>query len=297
MDLFPSCISITTGACFETTIHHFKTKKMKTELILKSDVLDILFENRNKAYGAYDLRKFYDNRLMKSLGAMLGIVLVLSAFTFMPDKKKSLEKQDELITTTIFTQPEKKVEPVVKKETPAAAQTPVSTKIFVKNIVITTDSVPPIDVITDNDRFANKTSDIPGSGPGIVQQPAGDGFGTGPVAEPVKIEPVDIITPTETAEEMPSFPGGMEALKRFLQKNLTNPRDLEDGEMVSVKIKFVVGYDGKLKGFTTVQDGGDEFNKEVVRVLKKMPEWVPGKTRGQNVSVYYVIPVKFVPFN
>jgi periplasmic protein TonB len=72
---------------------------------------------------------------------------------------------------------------------------------------------------------------------------------------------------------------------------------LEDGEMVSVRIKFVVGYDGKLKGFTTVQDGGEEFNKEVVRVLKKMPEWIPGKTRGQNVSVYYVIPVKFVPFN
>ena len=96
---------------------------------------------------------------------------------------------------------------------------------------------------------------------------------------------------------MPSYPGGMDALKRFLQKNLTNPRDLEEGEMVSVKIRFVVGYDGKLKSFTTVQDGGEEFNKEVVRVLKKMPEWVPGKTKGQNVSVYYVIPVKFVPFN
>ncbi len=270
---------------------------MKTELILKSDVLDILFENRNKAYGAYDLRKFYDNRLMKSLAAMLGIVLVLSAFTFMPDKKKPLEKQDELTTTTIFTQPEKKPEPVVKKENPAAAQTPVSQKIFVKNIVITIDPViPPIDVITDNDRIANKTIDVPGSGPGIVQLSGGDGDG-GPVVEPVKPEPIDINVPTETAEEMPSFPGGLEALKKFLQRNLTNPRDLEDGEMVSVRIKFVVGYDGKLKGFTTVQDGGEEFNKEVVRVLKKMPEWVPGKTRGQNVSVYYVIPVKFVPYN
>lgn len=271
---------------------------MKTELILKSDVLDILFENRNKAYGAYDLRKFYDNRLMKSLGVMLGVVVLLSAFTFMPDKKKQLEKQDELITTTIFTQPEKKVEPEVKKEIPAAAQKPVSQKIFVKNILITADPVvPPIDVITDDDRIGNKTIDVPGGGPGSVQQPAGDGNGGGPVVEPVKPEPVDNLTPTETAEEMPSFPGGMEALKRFLQKNLTNPRDLEDGEMVSVKIRFVVGYDGKLKGFTTVQDGGEEFNKEVVRVLKKMPEWVPGKTRGQNVSVYYVIPVKFVPFN
>jgi len=93
---------------------------------------------------------------------------------------------------------------------------------------------------------------------------------------------------------MPSYPGGMDALKRFLQRNLTNPRDLEENEIVSVKMKFVVGYDGKLKGFETIQDGGEEFNKEVLRVLKKMPAWVPGKSNGQNVSVYYTIPVKFV---
>ena len=57
---------------------------MKTELILKSDVLDIIFENRNKAYGAYYLRKFYNNRLFKSLGIMLAGVIILSAFTFLP---------------------------------------------------------------------------------------------------------------------------------------------------------------------------------------------------------------------
>ena len=55
---------------------------MKTELILKSDVLDIIFERRNKLYGAYNLRKFYDNRLMKSIGVTMGIAILLSAFTF-----------------------------------------------------------------------------------------------------------------------------------------------------------------------------------------------------------------------
>jgi periplasmic protein TonB len=72
---------------------------------------------------------------------------------------------------------------------------------------------------------------------------------------------------------------------------------MEEGETVSVKIRFVVGYDGKLKSFVTAQDGGDEFNTEVIRVLKKMPDWVPGKSNGQNVSVYFTIPVKFVPAN
>ena len=56
----------------------------------------------------------------------------------------------------------------------------------------------------------------------------------------------------------------------------------------------MVGYDGVLKGFETVEDGGKAFNQEVIRVLKKMPTWIPGKTSGENVSVYYTIPVKFV---
>jgi protein TonB len=93
---------------------------------------------------------------------------------------------------------------------------------------------------------------------------------------------------------MPEFPGGVPALRKFLERNLQNPEDIENGENISVKIKFIVGYDGKLKGFETVQDGGKAFNNEVIRVLKKMPDWNPGKSKdGQNVSVYYVIPVQF----
>ena len=68
---------------------------------------------------------------------------------------------------------------------------------------------------------------------------------------------------------------------------------MEEGESVSVKVNFVIGYNGKLQHFVTVQDGGEEFNKEVIRVLKKMPDWIPGKAKGENVSVYYTIPVKF----
>ncbi len=93
---------------------------------------------------------------------------------------------------------------------------------------------------------------------------------------------------------MPSYPGGMDALRKFLERNLENPRDMEEGEVANVKVKFVVGFNGQLQSFVTVQDGGDEFNREVMRVLKKMPNWLPGKAKGQNVSVFYTIPVKFI---
>jgi periplasmic protein TonB len=269
---------------------------MKAALILKSDVLDIIFENRNKAYGAYNLRKFYDHRLLKSLSVMLGIVVVLSAFTFIP-KKAKLDKDFLIETRTGYIPPPaKKAEPK-PKEMAVSKEKPASSKKFTSHIDIVKDTLQkPIDAITINDKIDDKSNDVPQITGGGLIQPAGgkEGGSDGPGEDPVKPKVIDAITPTEIAEIMPSYPGGTEALRKFLQRNLTNPRDLEEGEMVSVKVRFVVGYDGKLKSFETVQDGGEVFNKEVIRVLKKMPEWIPGKTKGQNVSVYHIIPVKFV---
>lgn len=272
---------------------------MKTELILKSDVLDIIFEHRNKLYGAYNLRKFYSNRLMKSVGIMLGIVTLLSAFTFISPKKSVAEEAELETARYTLTPPEKKAEIKEKKSPPAAAvQKAVDSKRFISKIAITKDSVPPIESIKPNDLISDVTIDAPDGevGPIVGKLPIGEGgdAGTGKKNEEAT---VDIYTPTFAPEIMPSFPGGLEGLRKFLQKNLTNPRDLEDGEAISVKMRFVVGYDGKLKSFETIEDGGQEFNKEVIRVLKKMPEWIPGKSRGQNVSVYYTIPVKFISSN
>jgi protein TonB len=268
---------------------------MKTEQILKSDVLDIIFENRNKAYGAYALRKFYDNRLMKSVAVMLLVVVVLSAFTFMPKNGGDYSARNIVLPDNEFATAKPKEKPVDPVK-PPPPKTKVPMQKFLKDIKIVQDPADADSLPDDIDKkmIGSVTINVPGDGPLVFGNP-GPGTGDAPATAPVK--PVDIITPTETAEVMPSFPGGMDGLKKFLQRNLNNPKDMEDGEMVSVKMKFVVGYDGKLKGFETIQDGGEEFNKEVLRVLKKMPEWVPGKTNGQNVSVYYTIPVKFVGAN
>jgi protein TonB len=105
---------------------------------------------------------------------------------------------------------------------------------------------------------------------------------------------IDNSRPLEKADVDPAYPGGMGALTKFLERHLVNPADVSEGETVSVKVKFVVGFDGMLKAFEIKEDGGEEFNKEVIRVLKKMPRWIPGKTKGQNVSVYFTIPVNFI---
>jgi periplasmic protein TonB len=273
---------------------------MNGEQIMKSDVIDIVFENRNKAYGAYHLRKFYDRRLSKALVIMLGIVVVFSAFTFLP-KKATVTKESEYETrTAVLGEAEKKKEEKLKEKpktkTQAAPQNKFTSKIEVVKDDRKTDTLKTID---KNTVIGSVTTHVDSGSVSILTTggtPGGGGDGGGKEPEIPKVPETPVFNPempVDNADVQPEFPGGMNKLRNFLQNNLTNPKDMEEGEMVSVKVKFVVGYDGKLKSFETIQDGGEEFNREVVRVLKKMPAWVPGKANGRNVSVYYTIPVKF----
>ena len=269
---------------------------MNKELIMKSDVLDILFENRNKSYGAYQLRKFYTNRLFKALGIMLTIVVVLSAFTFLPKKRETLMATIFEIPPTVLANPkEPQKKPEMPKEPAKAIQPDQKRSTGIPDIVADRFVKDSVKTLKPSDVIRTVTITHPGNGgPGPVTPGIIGGGAIDPLSGGVKTT-VDNNTPVNTADIMPGYPGGMEALRRFLQKNLNNPKDMEQGELVSVKIKFVVGYNGKLKGFETIEDGGPEFNNEVIRVLKKMPEWIPGRTNGETVSVYYTLPVKFIP--
>jgi protein TonB len=268
---------------------------MNSNAILKSDVLDIIFENRNKSYGAYTLRKFYNNRLYKALGATLLLVIALCGLSLL---KKEKVVQDYLIAdkeVVILKPPaaipEKPKEPKAEPKplAPKTTTPATPTQVLASNIKITNNpSAPEIKDFDDSKAIGSENKKgVPGIPEPIIKVPEGPAV----IVTPAPV--IDKITPTASAEVMPEYPGGIAALRKFLEKNLSNPEELEEGKEVSVRIRFIVGYDGVIKGFETVQDGGRAFNNEVVRVLKKMQPWIPGKTQGENVSVYYTIPVKF----
>ena len=276
----------------------FKITKMRSENILKSDLLDIVFENRNKTYGAYELRRHYKRRLVKALLVAFVFAGGMAAFV-------SFVTEEKVLVSGIFTfdDPEtvkiKEVEPEVKKpelpkkqESPKAEAAPKAAAQQLTNIDIVRDDIPVSKILTlpEDVAIAGKNSDGKPLGQVFVPEPTKiDGEG-----HDIPLAPkVDKETPTLSPDIMPAYPGGVAALRKFLEKNLKSFDDIESGQVVSVKITFVVGYDGKLKGFQVLEDGGDVYNKEVIRVLKKMPEWIPGKAHGENVSVYYTIPVKF----
>jgi protein TonB len=122
---------------------------------------------------------------------------------------------------------------------------------------------------------------------------------SGKTKEPVKIPAplIDKNIPVNSPEVLPQFPGGINELINFLKRNLHSPKYLEDGEEITVKVRFVVNFDGNLVNFAVVETGGEPFDNEVIRVLKKMPKWIFGKSNGENISAYFIVPVKFTAFN
>jgi protein TonB len=270
---------------------------MKTANILKADLLDIIFENRNKDYGAYTLRKYYHERLFKALGITFLLISILSVFGLL-QKADFVLKIPEIITSPGFVPPTSRKEnvtpPVIKKPMHPFFKKSQQSLLFISNIKLVDSTEESTKLAKDLDSvvISNISNNVPGDHKQLLNVAIGrdamKGNNNGPVMSAEKEKPL------ATAEFMPSYPGGTDELIKFLQNNLQNPTELEADQAVSVKIKFIVGYDGILKGFETVEDGGEVFNNEVIRVLKKMPAWIPGRSEGENVSVYYTIPVKFV---
>lgn len=268
---------------------------MKADAILKADILDIIFDNRNKNYSAYSLRKFYNNRLYKALGLTLALATVFVVFSFF--NKENALPISIISDPFVMSPPPVKADPVPKKPkekaSPQKSASPYikpPTQIFTNNIQVKKiDNASKIEDLNDNIQIGSEHLEGKPADKLVVPAKLPDAHGN---ADAFKLD-VDKITPSIFAEVMPIYPGGMQALKNFLEKNLKNPQDIDEGQNIKVKIRFIVGYDGNLKGFETIQDGGSAFNNEVIRVLKKMPQWIPGKTKGENVSVYCTIPVNF----
>jgi periplasmic protein TonB len=270
---------------------------MTAQQILKADLLDILFENRNKDYGAYTLRRDYPSHLKKAMLFMLLAVLVLFLYSMSKPPRVSESQMSGNDTTQVV------LEDIDHKKLQQQKQT--QQQRVVDKAPPTKDN--PIYKIVDDDKVTkqlpdvNDTSDI---APGPVAAPGNGGEeyvagdeGNKPVittntdqAPPVDSRVLDV----SEVSSKPEFPGGDEAWLAYLQRMLRVPDDLESGERKTVKVKFVVNADGEVTDAVIVQSAGSSFDKEVLRVINRMPKWKPGKQRGKPVAVYFTQPVTFV---
>jgi protein TonB len=269
---------------------------MLPETILQSDLLDILFDSRNKEYGAYQLRKEYPKRLLIALFIVIVVAFILAVcfqFSF-KDRKNihSLIRQiDSMHLTPVNLQPEI---PKPKEEKKMPAIKPKASVKLVSNIVLvknSTELIPTIKAL-DSSVISNIHLDGPASFD-EVNPPASNITGSG--KETIKEEAPEVPSgPLVKAEVMPHFPGGINAYFKFLQRNLKQPDDLAEGQKILVKVRFVVLADGNIANIEIMQSGRKDLDEEVLRVLRRMPKWVPGIQNGRNVAVYLQQPVTFV---
>jgi periplasmic protein TonB len=270
---------------------------MKTETILKTDVLDIIFQNKNKEYGAYQLRKYYPNRLKKSIAITTLLVLVFAGLQSWktPIKTTAIYVSDVIEIANI--KPPIKEEKIIKKEQQFAKQN--NKKIANTVPVIVKDSIKTtVPNLIDDTTKTGLTNVLVGTGLGkknnvVVENPGTDTtINNGSNNGGGEDEP--IITNPST---MPEFAGGIEALQYFMLRNLAQPDDIEAGEKITILVKFIVDKNGHIYNPAIIKSGREDLDIEVIRVVNKMPTWKPGLQNGFAVAVYFTMPITFANNN
>ena len=113
-----------------------------------------------------------------------------------------------------------------------------------------------------------------------------------PIAPPEEEEEEQVIH--IRVEKMPEFPGGQDALNRFLVRNIKYPLlAQENGIQGRVVCQFVVNSDGSIVDISVVRGVEESLDKEAIRVIKSMPKWTPGRQGGKSVRVKYTLPIRF----
>lgn len=267
---------------------------MTANQILKADLLDILFEHRNKEYGAYVIRKAYPKNLLKALALMLLFVLALCLYVISQPKK--------IICRVIpidLNPPERTLENLKEMKKSIEIQPTRSERIqpptrVDRQIRIIPDNQTPLNPPVDRSDSSyyvpgsTNSSGIEDDGGGVVQ-----GAGTTQIINQPTVKEPEPPVILNYAEVAPEFPGGTEAWMNYLRRMLRVPDDLEPGDRKTVKVRFVVNITGEVTDVVIVQSAGLVFDKEVVRVISKMPNWKPGKQKGKAVAVYFTQPVTF----
>jgi protein TonB len=267
---------------------------MLPEKIMQSDLLDLLFENRNKAYGAYALRRSYNKTIASALAVTMFIALCFSLFQLIHHSKQRDEIMGDIITPDIILAKTDNIKPAPLKP---VAQQPVATHfrqiISTPPVIVSDDVKTDMPAITDIDKANIGTVNLNGADANGEMQPPAEITGN-TIVEAKAVEKKIDDAPLHTAEIMPEYPGGIDALRKFMLRNLKQPDDLQAGERIIVMASFVVDKNGRIEQVKIVNSGRDDLNKEVERVIYKMPGWKPGMQNGNAVAVYFNLPVTFM---
>ena len=262
--------------------------------------VDLVFEGKNQAYGAYQLRKNTGIRNLKALAVMFAAFLIIAGIVYakvsienyIASKNAAIETDVELqsLAEKKEIKEEKKDEPEVEK---------IEVERVKSSVAFTVPEIKKDDEVKEDQEMKSQ-DELSETNTAIGAFTVEGNDETAEVKhveekiaepEPVKEEETKVF---DVVEQMPSFPGGPSALMQYLSSNIKYPVVAEEnGVQGRVVCTFVVEKDGSITDVRVVKSVDPSLDKEAVRVVKSMPKWIPGKQNGSAVRVKYTVPVTF----
>ncbi len=254
-----------------------------------ADFDDIVFENRNKEYGAYQLRKRYHRVLFAGIliSTFIGTTAVLVPFLLRPKPEKVIAggRGSVMLRMENLTPPEEQI--FIPPAAPPPPQSEAEREIvkYVPPVVV--DSLLPSEITQLT------TEEILSSVEGEINEVTGSGFGSGLIDGPGG---GDLEEPLFQVEVMPSFRGGdLSKFREWVGKRTNYPQAaIENKIRGTVYLTFIVEKDGSVSNVTIIKGVHPLLDNEAIKVISESPKWSPGLQRGQPVRVRFQIPLSFI---
>jgi len=263
--------------------------------------VDLVFEGKNQAYGAYQLRKNTGARNLKAIIAMfLGFAIIAAIVIAKVSFDKYMASRNVAIDTDVeLTQLAEKKEIKQEKKDDMEDVSKVEVERVKSSVAFTVPEIKKDDEVKE-DQETKSQDELSETNTAIGAFTVEGNDETAEVKhveekiaepEPPKEEETKVF---DVVEQMPSFPGGPAALMQYLSSNIKYPVVAEEnGVQGRVVCTFVVEKDGSITDVRVVKSVDPSLDKEAMRVVKSMPKWIPGKQNGSAVRVKYTVPVTF----
>lgn len=267
---------------------------MNSQQLLSAEILDIIFEGRNKEYGAYELRKHYNRRMIYAISGMMLFIGLLLAGYFVSGNNTGKTNIQPISTVIKLIEPSQ-TEPEKPIPVPPPPPTPpqeVNSRIYTAPLIV--DVVPEDERPPEMDELDNaviSTKNIYSDVISDIVAPPIEAVGNGIIeAPPVPENENKVWTKVEIESE---FPGGLASWKRFLIKTLNYPEDaIEEEVSGTVVVQFIVDQEGNVSEVEAIS-GHDLLKAEAIRVIKKSGKWTAAIQNGRKVKSYKKQPLTF----
>ena len=266
---------------------------------------DIVFEGRNKAFGAYILRTESKPRHMKAfIYTVIGLVVIgIVAYSYLSVQAYIAEQaaitdqaSQELVSFVDQTEevPEEEIQEKIEMPEPEALPEEILNTVKVTELLIAKDEevkkedeIKTVDELKETETAFGSTDFDKGTDDrNVVRE-----YKNEVIVEEKKPEPEQVFT---AVEQMPQFPGGDVALMKYLNENINYPQvAMENGVQGRVIVQFVVTKNGTIGEVKIIRSVDRDLDKEAVRLCKSLPKFIPGKMNGQAVNVWYTLPITF----